>query len=529
MRPCESTDRDTDRGTGIVDAARFYGTTPGFRERVAIVLDDRRVTFGELWDRSERLADGLGRRWGLQPGDVVAMLAKNSVELIETIYACAILHIALAPVSYRSTASELLAALEVSGARAIIVDDEFRPVLDAVKDRVTFQRTHIAVLGEPSAEFTSYAELVDAGQVPRPPARSTGADAVLWIGLTGGTTGRPKACVCTQAALVQNWLAMTIEIGIGRGDVELIGGPFYHGLGFVFGLQQLYVGGCVVVMRDFDPAAALEALAQHGVTVVPMPPTMHRMMMQAAQRSSACRDSMRTVVTTSAPITPADRRELETFYPNAGLYNYYGSTELGFATLLRPEDPDRVRDSVGRPWLGSTIQIMSRDGSLLAPGEVGLVCKRGQLLASHYLDNPTANADMWIDGWATVGDIGFVDTEGYLHLVARENDVIITGGVNVYPSEVELVIAELPEVTDVAVVGLPDPLWGQRIHAVVVLHDAAVAEPDDIIDACASRLAGFKRPRGVDFWPELPRNPVGKLLRARIVEQLQSPAQTAIR
>ncbi|MEO5724575.1 MAG: AMP-binding protein, partial [Ilumatobacteraceae bacterium] len=337
----------------------------------------------------------------------------------------------------------------------------------------------------------------------------------IWIASTGGTSGPPKLVRVPHRVLVQMWLYMAIEFEIGRSDTMLIPGPLHHGLGFGFALQQLYVGGRVVVLGDFDAGTALAAIAREQVTVVPAAPTILNMLLDHPDCAATDLSSVRTIISAGSPLTSATKLRLLDRLADVQLYEHYGATEAGFFTVLGPEDQLRKERSCGEAFFGSEIRVAD-DGRACAPGEIGLVYKRGLVQGGGYLGNAEATAQMFRDGWATVGDVGYLDDEGYLYLVDRQSDIIVSGGVNVYPAEIESTIASLEGVSAVAVIGVPDERWGESVKAFVVRRPGAVLEADDVVAACTALLASYKRPRHVEFVDELPTSAAGKIVKREL-------------
>lgn len=493
----------------VADLARRYARRWPDRDREAVVAGALRLTWRQLDARVTRLTDALVRR-GVRRGDRVAICLHNGTEYFEIVLALAAIGAPVVPVSYRSTAAELAAALEASGVGLLLAGDdpEMRERTDAAARRRA-GRTDVVRLGP------EYEELVASGgdreAVPRP-----GENEPVWFALTGGTTGAPKLVRVPHRVLVQMWLFMAVELGIGRDDVMLLPGPLYHGLGFGFALQQLYVGGRVVVMPSFDPAAALRLIEAESVTVLPAVPTMLNMMLAAPELATARTGSLRLILSSGASLLTPTKERLLSAFPHARLFESYGATEAGFFTVLRPEDQFRKVRSCGVPFFGSDVRVLDAAGGDATPGEVGLVYKRGLIQGGGYAEDEQATAAMFRDGWCTAGDLGYLDKEGYLFLVDRARDMIVTGGVNVFPAELEEVIAAVPGVHEVAVIGVPDETWGEIIQAFVVRRPGAEVTAEQIIRACAGRLASFKKPRLVEFVAELPKSPAGKVLKREL-------------
>jgi acyl-CoA synthetase (AMP-forming)/AMP-acid ligase II len=493
----------------VADLARRHARRWPDRDREAVVAGAARLTWRQLDERVTRLTDALVRR-GVRPGDRVAIYLRNGTEYFEIVLALAAIGAPVVPVSFRSTAVELAAALDATRVRLLLAaDDPAMRHRAAAAARLRAAPTDVVSLGP------EYEELIADGRgseaVPRP-----SEDEPVWFALTGGTTGAPKLVRVPHRVLVQMWLFMAVELGIGRDDVMLLPGPLYHGLGFGFALQQLYVGGRVVVMPSFDPAEALRLIEAESVTVLPAVPTMLNMMLAAPELPSVDTSSLRLILSSgSSLLTPTKERLLDAF-PRARLFESYGATEAGFFTVLRPEDQFRKVRSCGVPFFGSDIRVLDSAGRDLAAGEVGLVYKRGLIEGGGYAEDEQATAAMFRDGWCTAGDLGYLDDEGYLYLVDRARDMIVTGGVNVFPAEIEEVIAAVPGVHEVAVIGVPEETWGESVKAFVVRQTGPPVTADQIISACTERLASFKKPRLVEFVPELPKSPAGKVLKREL-------------
>jgi acyl-CoA synthetase (AMP-forming)/AMP-acid ligase II len=493
----------------VADLARRHARRWPDRDREAVVAGGSRLTWRQLDERVTRLTDALARR-GVRPGDRVAIYLRNGTEYFEIVLALAAIGAPVVPVSFRSTAVELVAALDASGVRLLLAGHD-----PDMRDRVVAAAGLRAAPTDVVSLGPEYAQLIAGGRgseaVPRP-----SEDEPVWFALTGGTTGAPKLVRVPHRVLVQMWLFMAVELGIGRDDVMLLPGPLYHGLGFGFALQQLYVGGRVVVMPSFDPAEALRLIEAESVTVLPAVPTMLTMMLAAPELPASDTSSLRLILSSgSSLLTPTKERLLAAF-PHARLFESYGATEAGFFTVLRPEDQFRKVRSCGLPFFGSDVRVLDSAGGDAAPGEVGLVYKRGLIEGGGYAEDEQATAAMFRDGWCTAGDLGYLDDEGYLYLVDRARDMIVTGGVNVFPAEIEEVIAAVPGVHEVAVIGVPEETWGESIKAFVVPAPGARVTADQIIGACAERLASFKKPRLVEFVTELPKSAAGKVLKREL-------------
>ena len=348
----------------VADLARRHARRWPDRDREAVVADIARLTWRQLDERITRLTDALTRR-GVRRGDRVGIYLHNGTEYFEIVLALAAIGAPVVPVSFRSTATELATALDATGVRLVLAGDD--PVM---RERITAAvrirtgSTEVVTLG------AQYEHLLASGaaseSAPRP-----GEDEPVWFALTGGTTGAPKLVRVPHRVLVQMWLTMAVELGIGRSDVMLLPGPLYHGLGFGFALQQLYVGGRVVVMQAFDPVQAIALIEAESVTVLPAVPTMLNLMLASPQLADADTSSLRLILSSGSSLLTSTKEQLLAAFPGAQLFESYGATEAGFFTVLRPEDQFRKVRSVGLPFFGSEVRVLDDKGSDRPPARSG--------------------------------------------------------------------------------------------------------------------------------------------------------------
>ncbi|NKQ52464.1 long-chain fatty acid--CoA ligase [Amycolatopsis sp. K13G38] len=486
-------------GDLIRRAGRQYGGAP------ALIDGDRVVGFAEFDELTDRLGNALLAR-GLEPGDRVAVLMPNGIDGVVAYYALAKSGLVRVPLNARETAHELAFKIEDSQARALIHAGEAPAP------------TEIAITAE------ELPGLIEAAS-PEPCDVRREPDAPLRLAYTGGTTGKPKAVVLTTAselAEVANFLVDLLP-NLRPDSVMLHAAPITHGSGAFF-LPHLVKGAANVVLPKFSPAAFLEAAQRHRATATFMVPTMIAMLLEEPATANA-ELALERICYGGAPIaTTVLSRGIELLGPVFA--QLYGQAEAPLAiTCLQPWEhtPERLT-AAGKPYTFVEVQIRDGEGKALGPGEVGEVLTRGPHTMSRYWRRPEATAEtIEPDGWLHTGDIGRWDEGGYLHLLDRRHDVIISGGFNVYPREVEDALLAHPAVSAAAVVGLPDEKWGERVAAAVVTRSAADAE--EILAFCADRLAGFKRPRTLEIWPELPTSPVGKSLRREVRDRMAAAPQ----
>ncbi|TQS46148.1 class I adenylate-forming enzyme family protein [Cryptosporangium phraense] len=465
----------------------------------AVICGDARRSYSELYDRSGRLAAGL-LATGLKPGDRVAILLPNCIEYLELYLAAARSGLPLVPINAALTGPEIAYILEDSGAALVIAADglDVPEGLPVIRD---------------------LAALIDGGSALE--AVVPGPDAVFFQGYTSGTTGRPKGCVQTLGAFVEHFRR---SFGLYRhdaDDVMLMPGPLFHEAPALFSLAQLYYGGTVLLLSRFDAATALTEIGTHRATTIGFAvPTMLDRMIPAAREHDT--SSLRSIVTAGAPLHPETREGTLRAFPTAALHEFYGGTEIGIITNIEHRAGRAFGSSVGTAVPGFDVVLLDETDQPVAPGEVGLIYVSPIMMAGyHGRPQATADATRTLDGvdWLTLGDLGRLDEDGHLYLVDRKSHMIITGGENVYPAEVEAVLAEHPAIDDVAVIGLPDADWGEAVTAVIATTGEA-PDLDSVRTFARARLAGYKTPRRVVIVDEIPRTASGKILKHRLRNDL---------
>jgi fatty-acyl-CoA synthase len=482
--------------------------------RLALVCEDERLTYADV-DRASRQAALDLRAAGVQPGDRVALLVANGLEY--PVYDVAILRAGAVKIPLNDMLAPADAAfpLEHSGARVLVVSPDLAPLGDAARETLSTPPPMLTV--KPVATLLAEAGEGDGdGDLDV----AIGPDDFAAIYYTGGTTGKPKAIVHSQRSLAVNMLATIVEAEIGRDERLLLATPLPHAAG-VFTLAALVRGATAVIERKFDVDRILAAIAEHRITWTFMVPTMIYRVLDAPALQRSDLRSLRTILYGAAPIRP-DRlaQAIEVFGP--AFLQLYGQTECpNFATTLSKRDhvstdeKPEILTSCGRPCLMVEVTIRDEDGRVLAPGEVGEVCVRAPYTMTGYLDDPDATATRFFGDWLRTGDLGELDDDGYLYLKDRRNDMVISGGMNVYTSMVERVVGECQGVAQAAVIGIPDPDWGEAVHAVVTVRSPDVTE-DEIIAFCRDRLAAYMRPKSVEIVDEMPLTPYGKMDKKRL-------------
>jgi fatty-acyl-CoA synthase len=468
----------------------------------ALAFEQDRRTFGELEERSERLAAALGAR-GVEPGDHVAMLQYNGIEFVEAFLAIQKLGACAVPVNFRLSREEVDYVLADSGATLAIADPELAPRAGAVET---------IVVGP------DYEEALAAAPAERGAHEVMGED-LAFLMYTSGTTGRPKGAMLSHQNLVVNTTNWLYEVGARPDDVWLSGLPLFHIGGLNGILPFLHLGALAVIEPSggFDPAQSISRLARDHVSMCFFVPTQWQEICTHPAVATVDRERLRKAMwgASQAPLPTLEL--LAATFPSVEIVNAFGQTEMSSNTcFLRGEDAIRKMGSVGRPALGVEARIVDESGEDVPAGEVGEIVYRGPTVMQGYHGKPEATAEAFAGGWFHSGDLVREDEEGFIYVVDRLKDMLISGGENVYPAEVERALIEHPAVAEVAVVGVPHPRWVETPLAVVVPAPDAEVSEEELIEHCRERLAGYKKPSAVVFVDILPRNAAGKVLKREL-------------
>jgi long-chain acyl-CoA synthetase len=487
-------------------------------DALALCEGEQRLSWAAWDEQANRLADALERR-GIGSGTRVAVRMMTRLEWFVTDAALAKLGAVRVAVSYRLEPAEVRYMLENSGASALVFDDESPLSLEPAwlgLDSVTLR---VALYGE-GRGLVNFRELVESGG-PRPRFAERSAEAIVY---TSGTTGRPKGVHKTAAAdahsrelLRRLTEDLKRSVPFQRGDRNLLCAPLNHAAAPASALGTHVRAGTVYLLKKFDPEQVLRSIEQHRITTSFLVPTMLSRILSLPREVLDRYDvSSLRIITTGASVCPSDLKRKVLAYFGPCLYENYGSTECGIVTMFTPDHIAEHADSCGRLLDGVEVRVVDDAGSELPRGEVGQIYIKSAATIRSYYGEPTRGADFTSDGWFTAGDVGRLDRDGFLYILDRKKDMIISGGVNIYPAEIEAALREHPAIHDAAVFGVPDAEWGEQVYAVCERSAGKSVDEVELSAFVSTRLAKFKRPRTIAFVDELPRNVMGKVLKREL-------------
>jgi fatty-acyl-CoA synthase len=479
---------------------------------------ERKMTFSLWYSRACRLANAL-IGIGMRKGDRVCVLAYNCAEWLEIYAAASLSGVVAVPINFRLTGSEVRYIVENCEAEALIVQDELVGVIEGIYADLPIAPANFIHFGTalcPSG-FRAYEALLRQASDLRPSVDVTGEDPWTLM-YTSGTTGKPKGAIRSHKGGAMLSLVTEVELNISRHDAALLVMPMCHANSLYFFGAFSYCGAaCMVYSRKhFDPEHLVRTLAVGGGTFTSLVPTHYSMILDlpATTRARYNVDAVTKLMISSAPAQRETKLAIMEYFKNTGLFELYGSTEAGWVTMLHPDEQFSKLGSVGLECIGSRpIRLLDADGNDVTAGEPGELYSCNDYTFDGYWKLPDKTREAFRGAYCTVGDMARRDADGYIYLVDRKSNMIISGGENVYPSEVEALLCTHEKVKYVAVIGLADTTWGERVHAVIVPRDGTSPTEAEIIEWCRNRIAGYKRPRSVAFITndDMPRTATGKI------------------
>jgi len=502
----------------VLTALRRWGPTPAagyvvsairYPAELALVDEHGSLTFADVDRRTNALANAWAAD-GLEPGDVVAILCRNHSGLVEATVACSKLGAHVLFLNTSSAAPEIAAVCAREMPRAIVYDDEFGPLLD----EAARGRKRYVAWSEGSAGRAAGVPRLDELAEGDPAERDPPADSGRIIILTSGTTGTPRGARRHQPATMDPAAALLAVIPLRARGRTLVAAPLFHSWGLAHLVLASALSSTLVLRRRFDAEATLQAIDDHGVTALVVVPAMLQRLIELGERAIRRHDigALRVIATSGAALPGGLATRVMDAFGDV-LYNLYGSTEVAWATIATPADLRAAPGTAGRPPRGTVVRVLGADGRELPPGPSGRIFVGNELVFDGYTGGGERPV---VDGLLASGDVGHVDQAGRLFVDGRDDEMIVSGGENVFPREVEDLIAGLPGVAEVAVIGVADDAFGQRLKAFVARSPGSELSEQDVQDHVRANLARFKVPREVVFLGELPRNAVGKVLKREL-------------
>ena len=503
-----------DQGTGFT-LTRRATLTP---ERTALVYRDERWTYGELNKLTNRVAHGL-HALGVNPGDRVGFLGLNHPRFLFTLFGAAKLGAIFVPLNFRLTGPELTFIINDAGLNTLVYEEHFAAVVSEIRDTLPVREYICGVESEGSRTFD---ELVH-DQRDADLDYSVSRDDIAWIMYTSGTTGRPKGAMLTHGNVLWNNINASLAFDALMDDVTLVVAPLFHIGGLnVTPIPALTKGAAVVVEQMFEPGMVLELIEKHRITLMFGVPAMFLFMSQHPDFATRDLSSLRLLVVGGAPVPES----LIKVYAARGIpfLQGYGLTECAaFGSFLPPDMADRKMGSAGIAPFFTEVKVVDDNAHDVPDGERGEIVIRGPNVMKGYWNRPEETAEILVDGWFHTGDIGKRDSDGYFYILDRMKDMIISGGENVYPAEIEDALYQHPGIKEVAVIGVDHPRWGETVRAVVVVKDGVTLTESEVIEFTNGRLARYKQPKSVVFANLLPRNPAGKVIKFELREKYGQP------
>ena len=481
-------------------------------DKDAVICGAERLTFRELDESTDRLANAL-RAHGVAVGDRVAVQLHNTVDFVRAFVAATKAGAISVPVNTRLASGEIAYILADCAPKAVFFSDETRAVLEkAAPDAKDVIRI---VAGTPQAGEFTLASLIESGASGTPAVPPEFDDSMIVY--TSGTTGKPKGAILTQAnSVIPNGYLNAIQYGISDRDRLLVTTPLAHRTGFARMANMLLHGSTLVVMPRFDAAQAAALARDERISVIGMVPTVGRMLLPEIEAHPENFATVNVMLVTGEAFPMDVKQRIHNALPHVRLYSFFAMTEVGVLTLLGPAEQFTHPASLGRLNPGAELRLLDAAGRAVAPGEVGEMWVRtgdpGRYLTMRcYFNKPRETAETIVDGWVATGDMARIEPDGHLYIMDRKKDMVLSGGYNIYSKEVELALQAHPSVQDAAVIGVPDPVFGEAVAAFIELRPGTQAAEDEIIAHCRDRIAGYKKPKFVRFMSPLPRNSTGKV------------------
>ncbi|PQP84816.1 hypothetical protein C0Q44_09905 [Paenibacillus sp. PCH8] len=482
-------------------------------DKTAIFDDERQISYAELYHGIKLAANELLTiEDDLEADDIplVGLLMNNSVAMIEYFLAATKTGMCAAVFDPKWSDANLIEVINECEPRVLVIDMEFNARIPHIPDST---RVIIVDAGEPRSLTRKEAE----------PRRSSTEDSLFYMGYTSGTTGRPKGYLRSQRSWIESFAYAHETFVHDAGDHVLAPGSLVYSLTLYACIQTLYIGGTFHLTRRFRAECVLETLATHAVTHLYLVPTMFEALYKAFTASDSVPGlpTVRSLITSGDKWSPESKRKVTEVFENAGLYEFYGASELSFVTVLDPEGNRYKPDSIGKPFAGVQVSIREADHTEATEGTVGQLFVKSPMIFAGYYGSEAETSQVVHGEWATVGDLATRDSEGYVYLVGRKKNMIISGGLNIYPEEIEKLLLTLDAIEEVIVVGVPDVYWGQKVTALIKLRMGSEVSDDEMVSLCRHELATYKCPKEIIRVDAFPYTTSGKISRTKLYELLK--------
>lgn len=476
-------------------------------DKMALAFEETRLTYGQLNAKVNRVANGL-LDLGIKKGDRVAALMYNCHQFMEIYFALAKIGAIMVPLNFRLVARELQFALDDSGSNTLFLGPEFLDTIASIRSSLKTVRNFFSIDPNAPSDMIGYDSFLDKYSTEEPAVEVNMDDEQLII-YTSGTTGRPKGAVYTHGTTYWMSLSQIVDFGFNGDDITAITGPLYHVGGLIdLTMPMFHTGGSCVMMRStgFNPKETLELIERERITLILLFPIMLYDILRYPELKKYDTSSLRMIFTGGEPVPIAALEKSMEAFPTANVIQGFGLTEgSAIASFLSQKYAVSKMGSIGKAIAHVKMRVVNEAGEDVQPGEIGEILTQGPSVSKGYWMRPEANRETFVDGWCHTGDLGRVDEDGFIYIAGRKKDMIISGAENIYPAEIEDVIYSNPNVSEVAVIGVPDEKWGEAVLAVVVPKQGQNLTEEEVISYCKDKLASYKKPKMVRFLDALPR------------------------
>lgn len=490
--------------------------------QIAFVYENERITYQQLERRTLQIAAWLQEK-GIEIGDKVGIISKNCLAFVEVIFAVAQSGGVSVPINFRLAPEEFAYIINNSDTKILFIEDEFQDIIQSIKHKLSNVEQIVVIGKECETIMIPYETIFQRNINYRTIDNLVNDDDDCMICYTSGTTGHPKGAVLSHKNLLMSALNSVVGSNIKSGTKQLSVTPLFHIAGIGYFLISCTVNGTCVIHRDYNPVKVLETIQNEKINGLLLVPAMWNLLFQVRNIDDYDLTSMHRC-STGAAVCPVEIKErIMRYFPNAGLFDSFGQTEMSpTTTVLLPEDSLRKTNSVGKPVLNVEIRVVDENMNDVSIGEIGEIVYRGPTAMKGYYKNPEATEEAFQGGWFHSGDLVRMDDEGFIYVMDRKKDMIISGGENIYPAEVEEALYKHEAIFEAAVIGVPDELWGESVKAYVVLKPGKILTEEEVILHCQKYVASYKKPKYIEFLDELPRNPSGKILKRVLREELKN-------